>query len=113
MDLDRKLFQANRCGNARCSRSCFAPTNLKGIAAINVQEARFRNAAADNRSEQFLLDRSSFLPRTAAVAAAAAAEAEEVDRDARFPTRAIDAARQEKLLGIQIPLEFGGYGASI
>jgi acyl-CoA dehydrogenase len=78
---------------------------------MNMQEARFRNAAVESASEQFLLDRSSFLQRTATVAAAAAAEAEEVDRHARFPQAAIDAARAQKLLGIQIPQAFGGDGA--
>jgi acyl-CoA dehydrogenase len=80
---------------------------------MNVQEARFRNDAADETSEQFLLDRGSLVQRTASVAAAAAAEAEDVDRQARFPKAAIDAARDEKLLGAQIPLAFGGYGASM
>jgi acyl-CoA dehydrogenase len=41
------------------------------------------------------------------------AEAETVDRDARFPKAAIDAARRGKLPGTQIPHEFGGPGASI
>ena len=50
-------------------------------------------------SEQFVLDQSSFFQRTATVAAAAAAEAEGVDRDARFPKEAIDAARRQRLLG--------------
>jgi len=81
---------------------------------MSVQEARLREPAADHSSEQFLLDRnSSFLPRTAAVAAVAAAEAVDVDRAARFPQAAIDAARQQKLLGAQIPTAFGGYGASV
>jgi acyl-CoA dehydrogenase len=81
---------------------------------MNVQEARLREPAADNSSEQFLLDRNpSFLPRTAAVAGVAAAEAADVDRAARFPQAAIDAARQQKLLGAQIPTAFGGYGASV
>ena len=80
---------------------------------MNVQEARLRSAAADETREQFIVDRSSFPQRTAAVAAAAAAEAEEVDRDARFPKAALDTARQQRLLGIQIPLAFGGDGASI
>jgi acyl-CoA dehydrogenase len=78
---------------------------------MNVQEARFRAVVAD--SEQFLLDRSSFMQRTATVAAAAASEAEAVDREGRFPQAAIDAARAQKLLGIQIPVAFGGHGASI
>jgi acyl-CoA dehydrogenase len=80
---------------------------------MNVQETRFRSAAAEKSSEPFFLDRSSFVPRTALVAAAAEAEAEAVDRDARFPQRAFDAARQHRLLGVQIPLELGGDGATI
>jgi acyl-CoA dehydrogenase len=78
---------------------------------MNVQEVRFRNAAADATGEPFLL--GSFLQRATTVAAVAAAEAEDVDRQARFPKAAIDAARDQKLLGVQIPLEFGGHGASI
>jgi acyl-CoA dehydrogenase len=79
---------------------------------MNVQEASFRiNNGGD---ETALLDRGlSFTERTATVAAAAAAEAEAVDRDARFPKAAFDAARERKLLGAQIPVEFGGFGASI
>jgi acyl-CoA dehydrogenase len=81
---------------------------------MNVQEAGFRRPAAGEAREQFQLDQSpSLIQRTAAVAAAAAADAEDVDRQARFPKAAIDAAREQKLLGIQIPAEFGGYGASI
>ena len=91
----------------------FHNTDPGDASAMNVQEAGFRNAAADETSEQLFLDRGSFQQRTAAVAAAAAAEAEEVDCDARFPQKAIDAARQHKLLGTQIPVAFGGDGASI
>jgi acyl-CoA dehydrogenase len=80
---------------------------------MNVQEARFRGAVAEKAKDEFFLDRSSFGTRTAAVAAAATAEAEAVDRDARFPQAAIDAARQHRLLGIQIPQAFGGDGATI
>jgi acyl-CoA dehydrogenase len=80
---------------------------------MNVQEARFRDTAADQTRKPFFVDRSSFPQRTAALASVAAAEAEQVDRDARFPQTAIDTARQQRLLGIQIPLQFGGDGASI
>jgi acyl-CoA dehydrogenase len=81
---------------------------------MNLQEAELRDVVADHASEQSLLDRSSsFLQRTTAVASVAAAEAPDVDREARFPKSAIDAARQQKLLGAQIPTAFGGYGASI
>ena len=79
---------------------------------MNVHEARSRNAT-NRPSEQSFPDRSSFVRRTADVAAAAAAEAEDVDRQARFPQAAIEAARAQKLLGVQIPLAFGGDGASI
>jgi acyl-CoA dehydrogenase len=79
---------------------------------MNVQQAGFRDATTEKTGEQFI-DRSSFPHRIAAVAAAAAAEAQDVDRGARFPKKAIDAARAERLLGIQIPTAFGGDGASI
>jgi acyl-CoA dehydrogenase len=92
----------------------FLQRTLEGESAMNVQEeAGLRGSSADETSDQFVLDRSSFAERTATVAAAAAAEAEDVDRQARFPKSAIDAARQQKLLGIQIPHRFGGDGASI
>jgi acyl-CoA dehydrogenase len=79
---------------------------------MKIQESGFR--VADERSQELLSDRApSLQERTAAVAAAAAAEAEEVDQDARFPKAAIDAARERKLLGAQIPAALGGFGASI
>jgi acyl-CoA dehydrogenase len=79
---------------------------------MNVQEAGFR--IADDRNNCLTPDCGpSFAERTAVVAAAAAAEAEGVDLQARFPKAAIDAARERKLLGAQIPVEFGGFGASI
>ena len=72
---------------------------------MNVQEARPPSAPAsrNNNSEQLLSRSRSFVKRTAAVAARGATEAEAVDRDARFPQAAIDAARQQRLLGTQIP----------
>jgi acyl-CoA dehydrogenase len=39
--------------------------------------------------------------------------ADEVDRDARFPTEAFDALRADGLLGILVPQELGGEGASM
>jgi acyl-CoA dehydrogenase len=78
---------------------------------MNVQEASLR--IADERNDQLLNRGPSFQERTATVATAAAAEADEVDQKARFPKAAIDAARERKLLGAQIPVEFGGFGASI
>src|SRR5215469_17200781 len=75
---------------------------------MNVQETRFR--IPDDVSLQ---RGASFQERVAVVAFAVAADAEEVDREARFPKAAIDAAREHKLLGAQIPVAFGGFGASI
>jgi acyl-CoA dehydrogenase len=77
---------------------------------MNVQQANF--PAAEKTGRQFI-DRSSFPQRTATVAAAAAAEAEDVDRSACFPRKALDEARAQRLLGVQIPQAFGGGGASI
>ena len=78
---------------------------------MNLHEGRGQKAAGKT-SEPFV-DCSSFPRRIAAVVSAAAAEAEDVDRAARFPKKAIDAARTERLLGVQIPKAFGGDGASI
>jgi acyl-CoA dehydrogenase len=80
---------------------------------MNVHETRFRDATLDQTGEPFIIDHSTFPERTAVVAKAAAAEAEEVDRNARFPKAALDAMRQQRLLGVQIPHRFGGDGASI
>jgi acyl-CoA dehydrogenase len=79
---------------------------------MNVQDVRSSLNAANKISEQSFHDRT-FLQRTASVAAIAATEAEDVDRQARFPQASIDAARAQRLLGSQIPQEFGGDGASI
>nr|WP_041757215.1 acyl-CoA dehydrogenase family protein [Bradyrhizobium sp. ORS 278] len=79
---------------------------------MTLQGTALRTHSADR--ESLLLDRNSlFVQRTNAVVAQAAAEADEVDRIGRFPKAAIDAAREHKLLGMQIPVEFGGFSASI
>lgn len=46
------------------------------------------------------------------VADIAAAHADSVDREGRFPQEAVDALRAERLMGIQIPAELGGESAS-
>lgn len=56
---------------------------------------------------------ASLASHTEAVAAVAAAHAEAIDREGRFPAEAFAAARAERLLGIMVPEEFGGEGASI
>jgi acyl-CoA dehydrogenase len=44
--------------------------------------------------------------------AAASEHADAVDRDARFPTEAVDALRRAGALGAYVPLEEGGLGSS-
>jgi acyl-CoA dehydrogenase len=51
--------------------------------------------------------------RVEKVASIAAAHAAAVDHESRLPEEAIAAARAERLLGIAVPKEFGGEGASI
>ena len=51
--------------------------------------------------------------RAEKVAAVAAEHAVAVDRDSRFPAVAIAAARAARLMGIAVPRELGGEGASI
>jgi acyl-CoA dehydrogenase len=51
--------------------------------------------------------------RMAVVAAIAADNAAAVDGDARFPSEAFAAARSQGLLGIMVPRELGGEGASV
>jgi acyl-CoA dehydrogenase len=57
-------------------------------------------------------DAGDLLARAKRVAAIAAEHAAAVDRDSRFPDEAIAAARAERLLGIVVPHELGGEGAS-
>jgi acyl-CoA dehydrogenase len=50
--------------------------------------------------------------RVEAVAAIAAAEANAVDAEGRFPAAAIEALRKNRLLGLLVPVEFGGEDVS-
>ena len=51
--------------------------------------------------------------RTRAVAAVAAANALDVDANARFPEESFAAAKAQRLLGVMVPKSLGGEGASI
>jgi acyl-CoA dehydrogenase len=51
--------------------------------------------------------------RAGVMAAAAAAAADQVDQEARFPAEAYAAAKAQRLLGIQAPAELGGEAASV
>lgn len=54
-----------------------------------------------------------WLDRAGAVAGAAAAAAEAVDRESRFPQEAIDAAREQRIFGACLPERHGGLGRPI
>lgn len=77
---------------------------------MNVREAVL---TVDETQTSLLEQGPSLVERAARTAAAAAADADSVDRDARFPHKAFEVAREQKLLGVMIPVEFGGLGASI
>jgi acyl-CoA dehydrogenase len=66
--------------------------------------------AATNLNAASAADLTSRAEKVAAVAATHAAS---VDIHSRFPNEAIGAARAERLLGVQVPPELGGEGASI
>jgi acyl-CoA dehydrogenase len=51
--------------------------------------------------------------RTAEVAAVAAVAADKVDQEARFPSEAFSTAKAQRLLGVLVPIELGGEGATI
>ena len=68
---------------------------------IHASKMQSSTAAADIRQRAELM------------AAAAAAAADKVDQEARFPSEAFAVAKAQRLLGIQVPLELGGEGASV
>lgn len=51
--------------------------------------------------------------RVGLMASAAAAAADKVDQEARFPSEAYAVAKTQRLLGIQVPIELGGEAASV
>src|SRR5580700_462482 len=51
--------------------------------------------------------------RVETTAALAAQNADAVDREARFPAETFASARSQRLLGILVPTELGGEGASV
>ncbi|MGH1591504.1 acyl-CoA dehydrogenase family protein [Methylobacterium phyllosphaerae] len=56
---------------------------------------------------------STLAARAERAAAVAARHADAVDREGRFPTEAVAALKTERLLGLQIPGQFGGEGAGL
>jgi acyl-CoA dehydrogenase len=60
-----------------------------------------------------LARKDDLVSRADAVAAAALQSAEAVDAQARFPHESFQAVRNQRLLGIMVPTELGGEGASV
>ena len=56
---------------------------------------------------------ASLAERVRSVVEAAAASAEEVDRDGRFPWEAVTAMREARLLGLTAPTDLGGEGVGL
>lgn len=71
-----------------------------------------RNAQARHDPLDFAPPVADLKARIEAVAAIAAADSNAVDADARFPAAAIAALRKNSLLGLLVPVEFGGEGVS-
>jgi len=51
--------------------------------------------------------------RAKRVAEVAALHADSVDREGRFPAEAVAALKTERLLGLQVPTQYGGEGAGL
>src|ERR1700722_2701385 len=75
----------------------------------SISRLPLRKAHASAAAER---DSGGLRARALAAAEVAARHAEAVDREARFPTEAFDAIREQKLLGILIPSALGGEDAS-
>jgi acyl-CoA dehydrogenase len=90
-------------------RSAMLLDTDKDIAAVR-HGVRAIVAAAGNQPSSHGVDLSR---RAAAVAALAATHAAAVDSESRFPREAIGAMRANGLLGVAVPRELGGEGASI
>ncbi len=95
-----------------------ASPSVETAKLVSVGEGRHaaRNAvrglviAATNLNAAAEADLAARAEKAAAVAATHAAS---VDTHSRFPSEAIGAVRAERLLGVQVPPELGGEGASI
>jgi acyl-CoA dehydrogenase len=68
---------------------------------------------ANGASTSTTSERLDLKARAEIVAAVASRHAASVDAQARFPEEALAAAREQQLLGIMVPRELGGEGASI
>src|ERR1700687_3918642 len=89
--------------------------NVRSTTVQDIKAARVEKLAAAEvaTAAETGIAAADLAARAEAVAAAAVANAVAVDREARFPQEAIAAARSQRLLGIMVPHDLGGEGASI
>jgi acyl-CoA dehydrogenase len=81
---------------------------------MNIQSTTSQNRRAQRDVKLAAGDAAAdLLTRTTEVATIAAASADAIDREARFPHEAIAAARSQRLLGIMVPHRLGGEGAGM
>jgi acyl-CoA dehydrogenase len=81
--------------------------------AMTIQTKDLDAARHHIDTDAHLLRSGDLKSRAEAVAAIAADHAVAVDRDARFPVESIAALREQRLLGIMVPRELGGEGATV
>lgn len=86
------------------------PSTLKRLAEISTDPREAINDGRTNQAGSVIDDPNS---RAEATTAVALKYADAVDREARFPTEAFASARTQRLLGIMVPAELGGEGASL
>jgi acyl-CoA dehydrogenase len=87
-----------------------APWTLKNLARACPQRGRSVDDTRVGRAGSVLDDLNSRVEVTAAVALK---NADTVDREAHFPAEAFASARTQRLLGIMVPTDLGGEGASL
>ena len=80
---------------------------------VGTQQPQPISAELAERDERRLSRKDDLVSRADTVAAAALQSAEAVDTEARFPHESFRAARDQRLLGIMVPTELGGEGASV
>lgn len=78
-----------------------------------MNEVAVGSKISDTPIRDVMMADEQFRQRAETAAAAAAANADAVDKDARFPSEMLAAARDQRLLGMQVPAELGGDGASV
>ena len=87
-----------------------AVSNLENLARACTNSGESVNDAIVEHARSVVDDLGS---RAEVTAAAALKSADAVDREARFPSEAIQSARAQRLLGMMVPTGLGGEGANL